>query len=125
MGRRHHVLDVYGAELHLATTERQWDALVRRFDGGLEDDDHVSLGATCLVLDRELAKAHLVVWLDADTIGADALGMVVTCAHEAAHAAGMLLDHIRQPYNGESEAFAYLVGWITGWLIEAVDWKHG
>lgn len=125
MRRRHTTVDPYGVELHLATTERQWSALVSRFgDGGLEDDHNNGIGATCLVLDRETYVAHLVVWLDADTIGDDALAMVTTCAHEAAHAAGMLLDHVREKYDGESEAFAYLVGWVTRWLIEAVDWKH-
>lgn len=123
MSRRHHVLDVYGAELHLATTDRQWAKLVRRFNGGLEEDPDDRVGATALMVDD--GRAHLVMWLDAGTVGDDALGMVTLCAHEATHAAAMLLDHVRQPYDGESEALAYLVGWLTGWLIEAVDWKHG
>jgi hypothetical protein len=124
MGRRHHVLDVYDAELHLATTPRQWDALVRRFDGGLEPDDCNGVGTTTLVLDREKYVPHLIVWIDAATIGDNALGMVTTCAHEAAHVATMLLDHVRESYDGESEALAYLVGWVTRWLIEGVEWKH-
>jgi hypothetical protein len=124
MGRRHHVLDVYDAELHLATTEREWARLVRRFEGTLEPDDCNGVGTTTLVLDRERFRPHLVIWVDLTTHGDDALGLVTTCAHEAAHAAGMLLDHIRQSYDGESEAFAYLVGWITRWLIEGIDWKH-
>jgi hypothetical protein len=112
----------YGAELHLATTERQWATLAARFE--LDEDDNNGVGTTTLVLDREKFVPHLVVWLDVATIGDDALGMVTTCAHEAAHVAGMLLDHVRESYDGASEAFAYLVGWVTRWLIEAVDWKH-
>lgn len=37
-------------------------------------------------------------------------------AHEATHAAGMLLDHIGQDYDGESEALAYLVGFIAAFV---------
>ena len=57
-------------------------------------------------------------WLDlkATEAGSDLVDLV---AHEAAHAAGALLDHIGQAYDGNSEAFAYLVGFIAGWLWEA------
>lgn len=123
MSRRQHVLDVYDAELHLATTERQWAALVRRFEGALAAEDIASVGACAFTVDTSWTP-HLVFWLHADLIGDNALGMVTTCAHEAAHGAAMLLDHVGQSYDGKSEALAYLVGWLTRWLIEGVEWKH-
>lgn len=35
--------------------------------------------------------------------------------------AGMLLDHIGQEYDGESEALAYLVGFVAAWLHEGIN----
>lgn len=116
---RRHTLDIYGAELYLATDLGQWKSLRRKIDSLEEDPGGV--GATSLDMqDAELDPmntAHLSVYIDKATLAEDGGALVNTCAHEAAHAAALLLDHLGQE-PGNSEALAYLTGWITQWIWE-------
>ncbi len=119
----HHVLDVYGAHVWLAWTPKQWRKLMRTFDS-LEESDRDSLGSTCVVLDREHPfEPHLVVWIDLESHGGDALSLVRSASHEAAHVASMLLSHLGHKLVAEDEPHAYLVGWATAWIIEQIEWK--
>jgi hypothetical protein len=106
-----HQLDVYGVWVHLATDRKQWKTL--RKSSNLDLGKPESLGLT--VRDhRTNGDVHFAVFIDRKALGE--AGLVEIVAHEAAHLAGMLFDTIEAPYSGESEPFAYLVGWTTAWL---------
>ena len=116
---RSHQLDIYGGWLHCATTPKQWRALRRQLPSLAEDPG--GQGAVSLTLheaDNGLVTPHLAVWLDLKATG-DGADLVELIAHEAFHAGGALLDHIGQAYDGDSEALAYLVGFIAAWLWQA------
>jgi hypothetical protein len=117
----HHTLDVYGAEIHLATTRRDWATLRRRlnFLDGVPEAAGMSTFATFHPKGGGLTVPHLVLWLDLKAHKTK-LELVDTCAHEASHAAGQLLDHIGHDIRGTDEPHAYLVGWLTRWLLEQV-----
>jgi hypothetical protein len=116
----HHTLDVYGAELHLATTKRDWATLRRRLDF-LDKAAPAAAGfaqfATFHPKGTGLVVPHLVLFVDVKA-HATQLELIDTCAHEASHAAGQLLDHIGHDIRGTDEPHAYLVGWLTRWLVE-------
>lgn len=59
---------------------------------------------------------HVSVFIDTARLADNPQGLTEMLAHEATHAGGMLLDAIGQEYDGESEALAYLVGFIAAWL---------
>jgi hypothetical protein len=110
----HHQIEVYGAELHIATSLKAWAKLRKRIDS--LDEEPGGLGFTSLDLhESELGATwpHLSIFVDLAAHGDDQPMLVNTCAHEAAHAAGLLLDHIGEQYGGRSEAHAYLVGAIA------------
>lgn len=114
----HHELDIYGADLWLATDPTQWRALTRTV-GAVEGDPPDSAGratfATFHPNDGGLTVPVCVIWVDAAQ-HKTAAELVNTCAHEASHAAGYLLEHIGQDHHGSNEAHAYLVGWLTQWI---------
>ena len=113
------IIHPYAAKLHLATTPQQWAALQRRFRGALETDPD-SVGSVNRIIDTEDSnRAHLVVWVDVIALG-NARGGLMCVVHESVHVAGMLLDHIGQPYDGESEALAYLAEWVASWLLDGI-----
>jgi hypothetical protein len=117
---RSHVLDIYGAHLHVATNHEQWKALRGRVKKLPKQAD--SLGLTCIRTMVTPDDRHIPVlafYVDALAHREDVVELVDTCAHEAAHGAGMLLDHIGQPYAGTPEHHAYLVGWLARWLFDA------
>ncbi len=115
-----HTLDIYSAVVHLATTQKQWDRLRKTVDS--LDAEPGGLGFTsCDVFEATDGGTvpHLSIFIDRKAHADSVSALVNTCAHEAAHAAGMLLNHLGQPYDGNSEAHAYLVGWLAQWL-----WDH-
>lgn len=115
---REHLLDIYGVRLHLATTPRQLAAIADRF-GGLETDPG-NVGATELALDTSSPTndAHVVVYVNAAAHDGDSSGALLagTVAHEASHAAGMILDHVGASSGANEEHVAYLVGWVAAWV---------
>lgn len=117
---RSHQLDIYGAWIHVATDRKAWRSLRRRLPS--LDKDPGALGAFSITLHEAPSgkvTPHLSVWLDINACD-DKTELVDTIAHEATHAAVALLDHIGQAYDSDnSEALAYLIGWISGWLWEA------
>jgi hypothetical protein len=125
-GRRkplRHVLDVYGYPIHLATDARQWRKIREEITTLPEDPD--SHGATHSVLEVTDAGPnllHLVFYVDVAGHDPETPGeLVQTCAHEAAHGAGFLFDHIGAPYDGRTEPYAYLVGWLTLWIWQGCE----
>lgn len=113
---RSHQLDIYGAWIHCATTPKQWRALRRRLPSlDKKPNAQGSVSLTLHETDSGRVIPHLTIWLDLNAAedGADLVDLV---AHEATHAAGSLLDHVGQAYDGSSEALAYLVGFIAAWL---------
>lgn len=111
----HRTIDVYGADIYVATDKRQWGALRRKFK---ELPAAETYGITTQVNDGNgivlvmfIAKADL----------PDRLSRVQVCAHEAAHAAMFLFHEIGEEIVNSSEPFAYLSGWLTALLVDLSD----
>lgn len=111
----HHRLDVYGTELHAAFGSRAWAALRRRnpdlprFSG---------LGLTHDSLEAATGVQHVWVLIDlAQPVHADPGQRADTVAHEASHVAAAIFARNGIPIGSPvDEPFAYLVGWVAGWL---------
>jgi hypothetical protein len=118
----HHTLDIYGAELHLVTTKRDWSTLRRKLsfmDKGAPESAGLAQFATFHPKGGGITVPHLVLWLDLAS-HRTRLDLIDTAAHEASHAAGQLLEHIGHDIRGTDEPHAYLVGWLTRWMLEQV-----
>lgn len=116
----HHHLDVYDCEVFLARTKREWSALKRHTKATL-DPAPQSAGLTTFATYQPVGsftRPHLFLWVDAGQ-HQRAADLVNTCAHEAAHAASYLLNHLDHTIRVSDEPHAYLVGWLTEWL-----WSH-
>lgn len=107
----------YGAMLYAATTPKEWKRLRRKISPGIPKRPR-ALGRT-----EFLGRGHettFIIWIDV-AAHPDLRGAVTTAAHEAVHACTHLLDHVGEEYAGRSsEALAYLVDWMTGWLYDLV-----
>ena len=119
MAPRHHTLDIYDTELHLATNRRDWATLRRRFgflrkEPGAEGRVHSAVW----VPKAGPTRQHIVIWIDLAKHDGRPGGLVNSCAHEATHAAGDILEQIGHDKAGD-EPHAYLVGWLTEWI-----WQH-
>lgn len=106
-----HQLDIYGVWIHLARTRAEWRKLAKSEHLKLDKPTGIGLTQECL---RRPGDLHYPVFIDVDKLGAR--GLVELCAHEATHMAAMFLDSADAQYDGTSEPFAYLVGWVSGWL---------
>ena len=115
----HHTLDVYGVEMYLATNRRQWSMLRRKlsFLGQVPESAGQATFATWVPKANGNTIPYLVCWIDPTQHDAQ-LDIVNTCAHEAAHAAGQILNWVGHSVPGTDEPHAYLVGWLTQWLYE-------
>jgi len=106
-------IDPYDAQLHYATTFDEWARIHKQFGQGL--DVPPAIGLTARYWNPKTGRTHISVWIDAAKHpSADAL--INTIAHEGYHAAAGLLEGLGQNLD-ESEAVAYLVDWITAWLV--------
>lgn len=117
-GPTSHRLDIYGADLHLATDRRQWATLRRRLaflDKEAPKSAGISQFATWHPKGPGLTQPVLVFWVDLAN-HPDTLDLVDTVAHEASHAASQLLDWVGHDVKGTDEPHAYLVGWLARWL---------
>lgn len=115
MAVRTHHLDIYGVDVHLATSRRDWSTLRRRFDFLERDDTERYLGLTVYAT-RNGGKRYLFFWIAPELEGAQLVG---TCAHEASHAAGRILASIGHTVDETDEPHAYLIEWLARWL-----WEH-
>jgi hypothetical protein len=108
-----HHLDVYDAWLHLASTPSQWRRLQRKH--GLSPDIDCDGHAQLFVDTGDRNTPHVAIWINHKAVG-NGRGLVDTITHESLHAAAQLLDHIGQKADRhDSEALAYLVGFVAGW----------
>ena len=117
-----HLLDIYSVTLHLAWNRDAWAAIRAEVDSLNPDPD--SLGFTSRDIDTDTGMPHISFWVDVErhrARGADSYlnALVETVGHEGYHGAGLILDHFGQHYDGDSEAMAYLVGWLAEWM-----WEH-
>lgn len=110
----HRVIDIYGIDIYLARDKRQWGALKRKFKG-LPSVDTSGVTAELVTTDGIFQLAFYI-----DVAGHDEqYHLINTCAHEAAHGALYIFDHINQETQNSHEPFAYLTGWLTQWI-----WEH-
>lgn len=107
-----HLMDVYSAWLHLATTRAQYRQIGK--SRNLAVSKVKSAGLTEMFTHARSGLVEFSVYVDTRHQTAEEL--LELCAHEATHVAGMLLDRCGTAYDGESETLAYLVGWLTMWL---------
>ena len=115
-----HTLDIYGVDLHLATTKREWNKLRKRLTylEGVPDSAGLTHFATWEPTDRTHAIPVVTFWIR-DEVTSDSLQLIETCAHEAAHAATHILGwvgHDVRGDDGKDEPSAYLAGWLTRWI---------
>jgi hypothetical protein len=111
---RQHTLDIYGVEVFAVSTRKGWRELrktvpfLRKKPG--------AAGLTYWGTPKGAGRPHLVLWVDVKR-SAGRTDLVDTCAHEAHHGTERVLGWAGVD---DSEASAYLVGWLTGWLFESV-----
>ncbi len=116
-----HRLDIYDAQIYLATDKRQWQALSRRASfiaGKAPDSAGLAHFATWHPNDGGMTLPVIVLWVNLAQHRTLA-DLADTIAHEASHAAGQLLHHIGHQAGAVDEPHAYLVGWLTRWM-----WQH-
>ena len=105
-----HTLDVYGVALYFASNGRQW-AAIRKSRMPRLSPAPGSHGLTEMFSAGPVIQFAVYVAPDDDPAE-----LINTCAHEAAHVAGQILEEVGADYDGASEPHAYLVGWVTQWL---------
>lgn len=126
MAYRSHRLDVYGADLYLATTKHEWQTLGRRIstlEREVPEAAGSSIFATFHPNDGSRSVPVLILWLDL-AAHASSSDLVNTIAHEASHAAGQLLDYLGHDIRGTDEPHAYLVGWLAAWMWDNAGEKR-
>lgn len=113
-----HTLDIYDVELHLASTAGQWKKLRKHLDFLAETAPTAQGQATFATwTPREGAATPVVVlWVNA-TAHHSQPELIDTCAHEATHAAQLILEFIGHQPQGVDEPSAYLIGWLTRWMV--------
>ena len=117
-------LEVYGAEVYLATAKPAWRALARRIkalDKAPPESAGLATFATFHPNDDGLVRPVLVIWLDR-AMHKTMADVINTAAHEATHAASHLLNHIGHTIRESDEPHAYLVGWLTEWIWDNAEW---
>lgn len=115
---KHHVLDIYNVHLHRVTERRDVKNIRRRLpflDKTLADASAACQFATHSKTKGEPFLPHLVFWIDLKQ-NVDRLDLIDSAAHEAAHGASEILEWVGHDARGD-EPNAYLVGWLTRWLI--------
>ncbi len=121
MAIRRHTLDIYGTELYLVTNRRDWATLRRRLS--FLDKAPDSAGRACFALFEPksggITTSHLAIWIDKAAHKTD-LDIIDTAAHEASHGASDIFDWIGHETGASDEPCAYLVGWLTRWIVEGV-----
>jgi hypothetical protein len=114
-----HFLDIYDVDLRLATTPKQWRKLAAE---GFPIKRRVpqAAGQTKLAVWKPRKGLHVpcvILWVNLAEHTSPA-ELVNTCAHEATHAAGMILNRIGHEGPSGDEPRAYLTAWLTSWMWE-------
>lgn len=112
-----HKLDMWPATVWCASTKGQLRKAAKAVGIALELGDHAGCTFT---LSTEAEGLQMVVYVDTKGVSLGAL--VDTCAHEASHVADRLFEEIEERIPG-TETRAYLVGWLTRWLLVHCDPK--
>jgi hypothetical protein len=116
-----HTLDIYGTELYLVTTKRDWATLRRRLTF-LEEPPRAAGQATFALWEPKgsgVTESHLVVWIDPSANDED-MDLIETAAHEATHGVQQIFEWIGHDVKGVDEPSAYLIGWLTRWIVAGV-----
>lgn len=121
MGKpRSHLLDVYDCWVHVATDRRQLATLRQQYGPkSIPKQDEAWFGGTTQFRVEPIDGPdinHYVVYIDIASHRGNGAEIVNTCAHEATHAAALILDATSTEYDGNSEPLAWLVGWLTRWI---------
>jgi len=114
--RRAKRLDPYGVQLHLSFDEEEWKRIGRFYHLNDWEDGPEGGGRTEDSWDDVMNVYHVIVYVE--LVKRTDAYIINTISHEAVHAAGMVLSHSGQDYDGMTEAFAYLVGFIAEYVWE-------
>lgn len=120
MAALHTSLDLYGFQVHLATTKADYRELRQQYRWLAKHNPDES-GSCSFYVDIPkvgLPTPHLVLWIDTNRITTEA-DLIETVAHEAAHGANHVCEFIDHKVTGLDEPHAYLAGWLTRWTFEA------
>ena len=115
---RSHVLDVYDVHLHLVTDKRQMGQLRRKYPKIQKPDSLGAVDKFGHFGETGSEQMHIAFWIDVAGHRGHQGELLDTCAHEATHAACLILDSCAAEYDGSSEPLAYLVAWLTRWVWE-------
>lgn len=119
--RRHLKLEPFLAEVYLVDSVKAYEKLCREIStevwrpwasAGMCQDFHLGDGSD------GLPEYHVVMCVDKRVLAHKSAGphdQIRLIAHEATHAAGMILDRLGHSYDGVDEPLAYLVGHLTQW----------
>ena len=108
----------YGGSMHLVTSKKAALAISDAF-GGIPDFDGSTLGTTATCVGQD--SGHFALVFVVGTRSAKSAALVDTCAHEAAHGAAAIAEHFRLDVSDPgAEHYAYLLGYIAGWLWREV-----
>jgi hypothetical protein len=122
-GYHTHTLDIYGTDLHLATTKAGWRRLAKRVKGATSKTPPEDLGSSTFATRHPAnggpVRPTLILWVHATRHDTTA-GLVDTIAHEAAHAASHLMEYVGHDNRGTDEPSAYLTGWLAGWMWDRI-----
>lgn len=124
---RHRFLDVFAVNLHLAVTRPELRHMLEVIPSMEDPRPAGPAGATSghdgYNADGAITSYHVAFWVDRRAWrrrGSDPARLAEICAHEAAHAAGMIWRHIGATINHDTlrddEPMAYLLGDLAGWL---------
>jgi hypothetical protein len=106
--RRHTTIDLYGVDVWLVTTVRDFERLCSDLSDVPQPHPW-----ECV------PEFHVVIALDVASFTEEPHAALRITAHEATHAAGFIFEYIGEEWKPDSETFAYLVGWLTEWC-----WGH-
>lgn len=119
---RSHLLDIYDCWLHLATNNREL-AAIRRKHKQIPKREPGNFGSTYCFRESPDTGGdvnHYLVHIDLSLHRGDAGELLNTVTHEATHVATTILDSVGQPYDGDSEALAWLLAWVARWIWDGL-----
>lgn len=122
--RRHHRLEAWDVDVYVVDTHRDRARVITDAGGLVEEASEWTSAGQVQTLHQGdgsdgVPEFHAIICIDRRVLDHETTTpaeQIKLCAHEADHAAGLILDYCGQPYDGASEAHAYLVGWLTSWV---------
>lgn len=121
-------IPLFSGKLHVAASKKAYRKLMTRIPP-IPDIIDGAFGMTTnavFEMDAGGARLEVVIFIDVDTLaGHGVYELVTTIAHEATHAAAMILDSVHHPYTAADETLPYLIGWVMSAVLEECEDSSG